>query len=70
MNHPSPVFHVLSGVCGIAGASVYANQIVASFKMSTYSSYGGGMMAGGMDMGMGGGLGGGMPTYDTYFACM
>ena len=42
------------GVCGIAGASIYANQIVASFRMSTYTNYGGG------EMGLGGGLGGGM----------
>lgn len=57
----------LSGVCGIAGASIYANQIVASFRMATYPNYGGGMGMGGMGGGMGGmggGMGGmgGMPT--------
>uniref|UniRef100_A0A3B4UA07 Claudin n=1 Tax=Seriola dumerili TaxID=41447 RepID=A0A3B4UA07_SERDU len=35
-------------VCGIAGASMYANQIVASFRLSTYSNYGGGMMQEGL----------------------
>lgn len=49
----------LLGVCGIAGASIYANQIVASFRMSTYTNYGGGYegYGGNMQGGMGG-----MPT--------
>lgn len=47
----------LSGVCGIAGASIYANQIVASFTTSTYSNYESGMM----EMGMAGGMQG-IPT--------
>lgn len=56
------LFTFLSGVCGIAGASIYANQIVASFRMATYPNYGGNMggmggMGGGMG-GMGGGMGG------------
>lgn len=45
-------------MCGIAGASIYANQIVASFMLSNSGNYGGGMMQEGM--GMGGGFGGGM----------
>uniref|UniRef100_A0A3Q0T201 Claudin n=1 Tax=Amphilophus citrinellus TaxID=61819 RepID=A0A3Q0T201_AMPCI len=64
MSLTAGIMFIIAGVCGIAGASMYANQIVASFKMSTYSNYGGGMMAGGMGMGMGGGMGEGMPTYD------
>ncbi|XP_040000082.1 claudin-18 isoform X1 [Xiphias gladius] len=67
MSLTAGIMFVVAGVCGIAGASIYANQIVASFRMSTYSNYGGGgMMEGGMGMGMGGGVGGGvggMPRY-------
>ena len=47
-----PLFVPL-GICGIAAASVYANQIVAGFRMATMNqnNYGGG--------GYGGGYGGG-----------
>ncbi|XP_073347569.1 claudin-18 [Pagrus major] len=64
MSLTAGIMFITAGVCGIAGASVYANQIVASFRMSTYNNYGGGFggnMQGGMG-GMGGGMGG-MPTY-------
>ncbi|XP_071347832.1 claudin-18 [Trachinotus anak] len=65
MSLTAGIMFIIAGVCGIAGASIYANQIVASFRMSNYPNYGGGMMEGGMGMGggMGGGFGGGMPTY-------
>ncbi|XP_036409784.1 claudin-18 [Megalops cyprinoides] len=51
------VMSIIAGICAIAGASVYANQIVSSFMMTTYNSEYGGM--GGMG-GMGGigGMGG------------
>lgn len=49
-------------MCGIAGASVYANQIVESFRTSTYTSYTQEMMGEGMNMGMGGV---GITTYDA-----
>ncbi|KAF3699136.1 Claudin-18 [Channa argus] len=67
MSLTAGIMFIIAGLCGIAGASIYANQIVTSFRMSTYNNYGGGygggMMEGGM--GMGGGMGGmgGMPTY-------
>lgn len=58
------------GVCGIAGASIYASQIVSSFRMSSninyeeeYGGFGGEMQGG---MGMGGGMGG-MPTWVIIF---
>ncbi|XP_038574304.1 claudin-18 [Micropterus salmoides] len=69
MSLTAGIMFITAGVCGIAGASIYASQIVASFRMST--NYGGNMlggMGGGMG-GMGGGMGGmgggmgGMPTY-------
>lgn len=62
----------LSGVCGLTGASIYASQIVSSFRMSTNINYEegyggfGGEMQGGMGMGMGGGMGG-MPTWVITF---
>ncbi|XP_041805837.1 claudin-18 [Chelmon rostratus] len=69
MSLTAGVMFITAGVCGIAGASVYANQIVATFRTSTYTNYGGGYggsmqegMGMGMGMGMGGGMGG-MPTY-------
>ncbi|XP_021445562.1 claudin-18 [Oncorhynchus mykiss] len=38
------VMFIIAGICAIAGASIYANQIVASFMMTTYNpNYGGGM---------------------------
>ncbi|XP_071233211.1 claudin-18 [Salvelinus alpinus] len=47
------VMFIIAGICAIAGASIYANQIVASFMMTTYNpNYGGGM---GQGMEMGGG---------------
>ncbi|KAE8291128.1 Claudin-18 [Larimichthys crocea] len=68
MSLTAGIMFIIAGVCGIAGASIYANQIVASFRMATYPNYGGGMGMGGMGGGMGGmggGMGGmgGMPTY-------
>lgn len=59
------------GLCGISGPSVYANDIVASFMMTTYNpnqgkmggmgQYGEEMGKGGMGMGGMGGMGmGGM----------
>ncbi|XP_038820426.1 claudin-18 [Salvelinus namaycush] len=47
------VMFIIAGICAIAGASIYAHQIVASFMMTTYNpNYGGGM---GQGMEMGGG---------------
>ncbi|XP_034469647.1 claudin-18 [Hippoglossus hippoglossus] len=64
MSLTAGIMFIIAAVCGIAGASIYANQIVASFRMATYPSYGGGgMMGGGMGNGAMGGMGGGMPTY-------
>ncbi|XP_062285361.1 claudin-18 [Scomber scombrus] len=66
MSLTAGIMFIIAGVCGIAGASIYANQIVSTFRMSSYNNYGGGMQGG---MGMGGGMGGmgggmgGMPTY-------
>uniref|UniRef100_A0A4W5NRL5 Claudin n=1 Tax=Hucho hucho TaxID=62062 RepID=A0A4W5NRL5_9TELE len=38
------VMFIIAGICAIAGASIYANPIVASFMMTTYNpNYGGGM---------------------------
>lgn len=37
-----PLLFVL-GICAITGASIYANQIVASFMLTTYNSNYGGM---------------------------
>ncbi|XP_064194283.1 claudin-18 isoform X2 [Anguilla rostrata] len=51
------IMFIIAGLCAIAGASVYANQIVSSFMMTTYNSGYGGGMGGGMG-GMGGGMGG------------
>ncbi|KAM9350253.1 claudin-18 [Symphorus nematophorus] len=68
MSLTAGIMFIIAGVCGIAGASIYANQIVTTFRMSTYNNYGGGY-GGNMGMGMGGGMGGmgggmgGMPTY-------
>ncbi|XP_048844669.1 claudin-18 [Brienomyrus brachyistius] len=52
------IMFIVAGICGISGASVYANQIVSSFMMSTYNPQMGGMGGmGGMEgMGMGGNL--------------
>ncbi|KAK3560272.1 hypothetical protein QTP86_004200 [Hemibagrus guttatus] len=49
------IMFVISGICGITGASIYANQIVASFMMTTYNPNYGGMNQMQMEgMGMGG----------------
>ncbi|XP_023270575.1 claudin-18-like isoform X1 [Seriola lalandi dorsalis] len=64
MSLTAGIMFIISGVCGIAGASMYANQIVASYRLSTYSNYRGGMMQEGL--GFGGGLGGGMGGVPTY----
>ncbi|XP_022610647.1 claudin-18-like [Seriola dumerili] len=50
MSLTAGIMFIISGVCGIAGASMYANQIVASFRLSTYSNYGGGMMQEGLGL--------------------
>uniref|UniRef100_A0A673AQ50 Claudin n=1 Tax=Sphaeramia orbicularis TaxID=375764 RepID=A0A673AQ50_9TELE len=67
MSLTAGIMFIIGGVCGIAGASIYANQIVASFRVSTNMNYGGGYGGGmgGMGGGMGGmgGMGGGIPTY-------
>ncbi|KAM6920332.1 claudin-18 [Lycodopsis pacificus] len=55
MSLTAGIMFLIGGVCGIAGASIYANQIVASFTMSTNQNYGGGF---GDNM-----QGGGMPRY-------
>ncbi|KAF5890937.1 claudin-18-like, partial [Clarias magur] len=50
------IMFIIAGICGIVGASIYANQIVASFMMTTYNpNYGGmnQMQMEGMGMGMG-----------------
>nr|XP_046265347.1 claudin-18 [Scatophagus argus] len=67
MSLTAGIMFSIAGVCGIAGASIYANQIVSSFRMSTYTNYGGGY-GGNMEgeMGMGGGVGGGMGGLPTY----
>ncbi|KAF1384123.1 hypothetical protein PFLUV_G00139030 [Perca fluviatilis] len=64
MSLTAGIMFIIGGVCGIAGASIYANQIVASFRMSSMQGgYGGGMGGGNMQGGFGGGMGGGLPTY-------
>ncbi|XP_035804222.1 claudin-18 [Amphiprion ocellaris] len=60
------VMFIIAGLCGISGASVYANQIVVSFRMSTYPNYGGGYGGGMVQGGMGGGIGGGLGLTPTY----
>ncbi|CAL8281172.1 unnamed protein product [Lota lota] len=66
MSLTAGIMFIIAGVCGIAGASIYANQIVASFRMASYNpNYGGGYqggMGGGYQGGMGGGMGG-IPRY-------
>ncbi|XP_068197770.1 claudin-18 [Antennarius striatus] len=62
MSLTAGIMFLIAGVCGIAGASVYANQIVATFRVTSYNNYEGGMM--GMEGGMGmPGMGGGIPRY-------
>ncbi|KAG9343220.1 hypothetical protein JZ751_014199, partial [Albula glossodonta] len=61
MTLTSGIMFIIAGLCAIAGASVYANQIVSSFMMTTYNSEYNGAMGGmggmgGMGMGMGGTL--------------
>ncbi|KAI5623698.1 claudin-18 [Silurus asotus] len=53
------IMFVIAGLCGIIGASIYANQIVASFMMTTYNQNYGGMnqMQGMGEMGGMGGMG-------------
>ncbi|TNN69853.1 Claudin-18 [Liparis tanakae] len=63
MSLTAGIMFIVAGVCGIAGASIYANQIVATFRISTnYGEGYGDNMGGGMG-GMGGGMGGGIPSY-------
>ncbi|KAM8849592.1 claudin-18 [Spinachia spinachia] len=63
MSLTAGIMFILGGVCGIAGASIYANQIVASFRVSTNINYGGGGGGGFGGNMQGGGLGGGIPRY-------
>ncbi|XP_010891673.1 claudin-18 [Esox lucius] len=49
------IMYIIAGICAIAGASIYANQIVASFMTTMYNPNYGGGMGQGMGMGMGGG---------------
>ncbi|XP_060754210.1 claudin-18 [Neoarius graeffei] len=49
------IMFAIAGVCGIIGASIYANQIVASFRMTSYNPNYGGMNQ--MEMGGMGGMG-------------
>ncbi|XP_068557523.1 claudin-18 [Cebidichthys violaceus] len=58
MSLTAGIMFLIGGVCGIAGASIYANQIVASFRVSTYPNYGAG--GGG---GFGDNMQGGLPRY-------
>ncbi|KAM6948755.1 claudin-18 [Aplochiton taeniatus] len=60
MSLTAGIMFLVAGLCGIAGASIYANQIVASFMSTAYNPNYGGMMQEGM-----GGIGGGnlMPRY-------
>uniref|UniRef100_A0A3B4ZK02 Claudin n=1 Tax=Stegastes partitus TaxID=144197 RepID=A0A3B4ZK02_9TELE len=60
MSLTAGIMFIVAGLCGISGASVYANQIVASFRVSTYPNYGGGYGNGVVGDGMGGAIGGGM----------
>uniref|UniRef100_A0A3B4BGW2 Claudin n=2 Tax=Periophthalmus magnuspinnatus TaxID=409849 RepID=A0A3B4BGW2_9GOBI len=64
MSLTAGLMFITAGVCGIAGASVYANQIVSSFQITAnnnynnnYNNYGqggfGGQYGGGMGMGAG-----------------
>ncbi|XP_076601818.1 claudin-18 [Chaetodon auriga] len=63
MSLTAGIMFIVAGVCAIAGASVYANQIVATFRMTTYNNYGGNMQG---EMGMGMGMSGGMGLAPTY----
>ncbi|XP_012681094.1 claudin-18 [Clupea harengus] len=56
------IMFIVAGICGIAGASIYANQIVASYMRTMYNpNYGGNEGIGGMG---GGGFGGNsIPRY-------
>ncbi|XP_062387267.1 claudin-18 isoform X2 [Sardina pilchardus] len=58
------ILFMVAGICGIAGASIYANQIVASFRSTMYNYNDGGMGQMGGIGGMGG-MGGGnlIPRY-------
>lgn len=59
MSLTAGIMFIIAGLCGITGASIYANQIVANYRVSTYPNYGGEFGGG-----MGGGMGmGGIPTY-------
>ncbi|XP_027006415.2 claudin-18 [Tachysurus fulvidraco] len=60
------IMFVLAGICGITGASIYANQIVASFMMANYNPNYGGMNQMGMGMGMGGMGGMGMSMANRF----
>uniref|UniRef100_A0A667ZKN8 Claudin n=1 Tax=Myripristis murdjan TaxID=586833 RepID=A0A667ZKN8_9TELE len=43
MSLTAGIMFIIAGICGIAGASIYANQIVASFRMTSFNpNYGGG----------------------------
>ncbi|XP_054459384.1 claudin-18-like [Anoplopoma fimbria] len=61
MTLASGIMFLLSGVCGIAGVSAFANLIVQSFRFTTYSDGGYGMMGGGI-----GGLSGSLTPRYTF----
>ncbi|XP_072296527.1 claudin-18 [Eucyclogobius newberryi] len=71
MSLTAGIMFITAGVCGIAGASIYANQIVSTFQMSANNNYnnnygGGGGFGGQYGGGMGGGgmgMGAGIQTY-------
>ncbi|XP_028831560.1 claudin-18 [Denticeps clupeoides] len=52
MTLTSGIMFIIAGICGITGASIYANQIVVSFMSTMYNPNYGEMM-GGMMQGMG-----------------
>lgn len=53
----------IAGICGIAGASIYANQIVSSFQATANNNYNNNFGGGGFGGQYGGGMGVGIPTY-------
>ncbi|KAK7945340.1 hypothetical protein WMY93_001068 [Mugilogobius chulae] len=66
MSLTAGIMFITAGVCGIAGASVYANQIVSSFQMTANNNYNNNYGGGGFGGQYGGGMGGmgvGIPTY-------
>ncbi|XP_068605306.1 claudin-18 [Brachionichthys hirsutus] len=62
MSLTAGIMFIIAGLCGITGASIYANQIVSTFRSSSNyeGGFAGSMQGGGMGMP---GMGGGIPTY-------